>query len=133
MATQAEVDQLTQEAQQVRDNLATAKQNIEDRFAALEKAVEEGSKPVKEAIDLTGLKEAIGGLSTPSQELEDLQPVQATPEGTPPETAAPTQTDGTAVTDQQPPPSGQTPDPAPPTQPAGAADTSQEDAARTTV
>lgn len=94
MATQAEVDNLTQEATQIRDNLATAKTNIEERFAVLEKAIEDAGKGVKEAVDLTGLKEAISGLSTPSVELENLEPIAATP--APASTAAPQNADGTA-------------------------------------
>lgn len=131
VATQAEVDNLTQEAQQIRDNLATAKQNIEDRFAALEQAIADASKGVKEAVDLTGLKEAIGALNTPSQELEDLEPIQASP--VPAQGAAPVNADGTAVQADATPPSGQNPNQPDPSAPAGAADTTAEDAAREQV
>lgn len=80
MATQAEVDLLAQEANTIKENLVTAKTNIEERFALLEKVIGEQPKPVGEAVDLTGLKEAIAELGTPSQELEDLEPIAAAPE-----------------------------------------------------
>lgn len=93
MATQAEVDGLTGEVKQIKDNLATAKTNIEDRFSALEQSISEGKTGT--SVDLSGLKDAITSLGTPSKELEDLQPV--TPAPTPPSTAAPQNADGTAV------------------------------------
>lgn len=93
MATQAEVDKLVTDVKQILTNLGTAKTNIEERFSALEQALSEGK--TGSDVDITGLKTAVGELGTPTTELEDLQPVAATP--TPPSTAAPTQPDGTAV------------------------------------
>jgi hypothetical protein len=134
VATQQEVDNLTQEVQQIHDNLSTAKSNIQDRFAALEKVLEEAGKPVKDQVDITGLGEAIKSLDTPSQELEDLEPVQAQGATSAPETAAPTQEDGTAAPgDTTQSTAGENPEPAATDQPAGATDTAGEDAARAQV
>jgi hypothetical protein len=93
VATQAEVDALTGEVTQIKNNLATARANIEERFALLEKELGEGKKGTE--VDITGLKTAVADLGTPTQELEDLQPIAAAPP--PPSTAAPTKADGTAV------------------------------------
>lgn len=76
-ATQEEVDALTTEVTTVGESLATAKTNIEQEFAALETLISEGT-PANE-LDLTALKTAVDGLGTPSTELENLKPVNATP------------------------------------------------------
>lgn len=76
-ATQQDVDSLTTEVTTVGESLATAKTNIEAEFAALESQIA-GGTPASD-LDLTALKAAVDGLSTPSTELENLKPTAATP------------------------------------------------------
>lgn len=117
MATQAEVDALVQNTEEIKENLLTAKTNIEERYAELEAQI--NSAGAGDKVDLAPLKNAIEELGAPSQELEDLKPVAATPANDPTGGQAPTKGDGTAQENT--------------TDPAAAQDQAQEDAARQQV